>query len=383
MVEVAIAVMVVAGAGLFLRTLERLGQVDPGFHATRLHHAHGAAPRPLSQLEGVLSFYHAAEREIENLPGVAAISFGGSLPFTGWDIGQGFQVNGATDASATPLPDRRRPLFETLGIPLETGRTFSPTATACAAPVAIINQEFARRYFEGRDPARRPCACAAMDLSGPKMVDREIVGVAGQVRVDRLGETENPLEIYVPITQNPWFGASLAVRGTGDPKALTGVVRAAVAKVDKDLALTQIQTMDEIAYGSSARPRFRAELLATFAGLALLLSAVGVFGVLAFSVIQRTREFGIRMALGAQMEDVLRMVLSRGLVIAVGGVMLGLIGAALLAHTMSALLFRVQPLDPVAFSVAGGSLGLVALTAALVPALRAARVDPVIALRED
>jgi len=223
----------------------------------------------------------------------------------------------------------------------------------------------------------------AMDPSGPKWIDREIVGVAGQVKVDGVGERENIVEVYVPITQNPWYGASLAVRGAGDPKALTGAVRAAVAKVDKDLALTQIQTMDEIAYGSSARPRFRAELLATFAGLALVLSAVGVFGVLAFSVIQRTREFGIRMALGAQMGDVLRTVLSRGLVIAAGGVMLGLLGAALLAHTMSALLFGVQPLDPVAFSVAGGSLGLVAVTAALVPALRAARVDPVIALRED
>jgi predicted permease len=382
--EVAIAVIVVAGAGLFLRTLGRLAEVDPGFHATRILTMHVVLPLArYPNPQDCSRFFDAAEREIENLPGVESISFGGSLPLTGWDIGQGFQVNGTTASGATHYQIVGARYFETLGIPLLAGRAFSRRDNSAAVPVAIINQEFARRYFVGRDPVGAHVRVHAMDPGGPKWVDREIVGVAGQVKVDGVGERENILEVYVPITQNPWYGASLAIRGAGDPKALTGAVRAAVAKVDKDLALTQIQTMDEIAYGSSARPRFRAELLATFAGLALLLSAVGVFGVLAFSVIQRTREFGIRMALGAQMGDVLRMVLSRGLIIAAGGVMLGLIGAALLAHTMSALLFGVQPLDPVAFSVAGGSLGLVAITAALIPALRASRVDPVIALRED
>jgi len=246
-----------------------------------------------------------------------------------------------------------------------------------------VNQEFVRRHLAGRNPVGAHIRINAMGNLGLVMVEREIVGVAGQVKVGDPVELENAVEVYVPVTQNPWYGPSLAIRTEADPLALTAAVKAAIAKVDPDLALTHIATMDQISHEASARPRLRAQILAGFAGLALLLSALGVFGVLAFAVAQRRREFGIRMALGAQMADVLGLVLCRGLVIAGGGVAAGLLGAMVLTPALGSLLFNVPPLDPVAFSAAAAALAGVALAAATIPAFRAARIDPVITLRDE
>ncbi len=381
-VEIALAVMLVAGAGLFLRTLERLARVDPGFHATRVLTMRLVLPlNRYPTQDRALAFYDATQRELEAIPGVVTASFGGSLPLTGWDIGQGVKVGSQSGAAHYQIVGAR--YFETLGIPLLAGRAFTEDDRAGAPEVAIVNREFARRFLEGRPAIGARIRVQAMDMSGPKWVEREIVGVVGQVRVDGLGETENTLEVYVPITQNPWFSASLAVRTAGDPLALTGAVKAAIAKTDKDLAVTAVRTMGQIEYESSARPRFRARLVAGFGLLALMLAAVSIFGVLAFAVNQRTREFGIRMALGAETGDVLGIVLARGLKIALVGVAAGLAGAAVLARSLAALLFGVKPLDPLTFAAAAGLLAAVALAAASIPALRAARLDPVLALREE
>ncbi len=309
-------------------------------------------------------------------------SFGGSLPLTGFDIGQGFVLaDGRSGATHYQIVGAR--YFETLGIPLQSGRTFADRDSATAPQVAIVNHEFARRYFAGASPIGAHVRVHAMDMSGPKFVEREIVGVAGQVKVDSPGEPANSVEIYVPIAQNPWFSASIALRASGDPLALAGALKSAIAKVDKDLAVTHIRTMDEISAASVARPRFRAQLLGGFAFLALLLSAVGVFGVLAFAVTQRKREFGIRMALGAQIADVLSLVLARGLKIALVGVFAGLLGAALLARSLATLLYGVQPFDPATFGATTALLAFVALSAAAIPAWRASRVDPAITLRDE
>ena len=388
-VEIAVAVMVVTGAGLFLRTLDRLARVDPGYHAERVLTMHVSLPLArYREPRNCLVFYQAALREIESIPGIHAASFGGSLPLTGFNIGQGFKVVGEIARAESLRASAHYQIvgaryFETLGIRLVAGRPFAYRDTSASPPVAIVNEEFVRRYLPGRDPIGVHVAVQAMDPAGPRYVDREIVGVSSQVKVDSLGETRNTVEIYVPISQNPWYDASLSIRAALDPGPLAAAVRAAIARVDKDLALTQVRTMDEIAAESVARPRFRARLLAGFAALALLVSATGVFGVLAFSVSRRRREFGVRMALGAQARGVLVLVLGRAVRLAVTGVAAGLLAAAALARGLSALLFGVQPIDPATFAIAALTLTLVALAAAAIPAWRAAGVDPSVVLREE
>ncbi len=209
------------------------------------------------------------------------------------------------------------------------------------------------------------------------------MGVSHQVKVEGLAEKENDPEIYVPIAQNPWFWAAVAVRTEGDPLSMVAAVKAAVARIDKQEPLTRIRTMDQVLAESVAEPRFRAGLTGAFAAIALALAAVGIFGVLAFSVSQRTREFGIRMALGAQSADVLRMVMRDALKITAAGVAAGLLLAAALTRWLAALLFGVQPHDLVTFVGSAALLAMVALIACAAPALRAARVDPAVALQHE
>lgn len=247
----------------------------------------------------------------------------------------------------------------------------------------LRNDEFVRQYLHGRSAIGTHLRVQAMDPGGPKPVEREIVGVIEQVKVEGLGEKQNDAEIYVPIMQNPWYWASLAVRTSGDPIAMSRPVEAVIAKYDNQLPVTNVQTMDQIAHESIAEPRFRARLLGAFATLAVLLAAIGVFGVLAFSVAQRTREFGVRMTLGAQISDVFSLVLGRSAKIALAGIAMGTLGTAMLARSLSALLFGVQPLDPISFVSAPVLLGLVALAASAIPAMRAARTDPAVVLRQE
>jgi putative ABC transport system permease protein len=222
-----------------------------------------------------------------------------------------------------------------------------------------------------------------MFSDGPKAVVRQIVGVSHQVKVEGLAEKENLAEIYVPQAQNPWFWSAIAVQTEGDPRAFTNPVRAAIARIDKEEAVTRIRTMDQVVAETVSEPRFRAGITGAFAVLALALAAVGIFGVLAFSVSQRTREFGIRMALGAQSGDVLGMVLREALKIAAVGVMAGLIAAAILTRSLASLLFGVAPLDAVTFAGAAALLAVVALAACALPAWRAARVDPAVTLHQE
>jgi putative ABC transport system permease protein len=346
---------------------------------------------PLSRYpapEKALAFYQAAEHELAALPGVKSVAFGGSLPMDGWDIGQGFELVDSPAQDPSHMPAAHYQMvggewFKTLGIDILRGRPFNDHDDFRSTPVCIVNEEFVRQFLQGREPIGVHLRVDAMEMPGPRMIEREIVGVIRQVKVEGPAEKKNALEIYVPIKQNPWFSASLAVKTAEDPSKMVQSVRAAIARVDKQQPVTSIRTMEEVASESVAQPRFRAELVGTFAGLALALAAVGIFGVLAFAVSQRTREFGIRMTLGARAGDVVGMVVAGGLKIVAIGIVIGIAAAAALARLLATLLFGVKPLDPATFLGAPVVLALAALAACAAPAWRAARVDPAVALRQE
>jgi putative ABC transport system permease protein len=387
--EVAAAVLLLSGAGLLVRTLVALNGIDPGFRAERVLTLQVALPLTrYASSEKLLTFYQSVEREVSAIPGVTSAAFGGSLPLDGWDIGQGFAVVGDPPVEASRLPSAHYQIvsasyFHTLGIDLVRGRPFGEHDTPQAPPVCIVNEEFVRRYLNGREPIGVVVGVQNMAMTGAsQLVPREIVGVSRQV-VETAGEKERAVEIYVPMAQNPWFSASLSVQTASEPTVLLTAVKTAIARVDKDQPVTRVRTMEEVAAEATSQPRFRAELVGAFAVLALMLAAVGIFGVLAFSVGQRVREFGIRVALGARSHDVLRLVLGSALKMTVAGVAIGLTAAALLTRFLGTLLFEITPIDPITFAGTAGILATAALIACALPAWRATRVDPAVTLRQE
>jgi predicted permease len=387
--EIAVAVILVAGAGLLLRTIVSLDHVDPGFHADNVITMHVNPPNSRfkdPQQTGVL--FQRMEREIAAVPGVKSVGFSTVLPLDGWDIGQPFTVVGAPPVGASQSPSGNYQMvnpryFETLGIAVIRGRAFTDRDTAQSQQVCIVNEELVRQHLQGREPIGTHLIVAAMGATGPKNVDREIVGVIRQVKVDGLDEKTNSGEVYVPLTQNSWYWSAIAVRTEGNSLGVVNSVKEAIARVDKDLPVTRVRTMEEVAAETIAQPRFRAGLVGAFAALALVLAAVGIFGLLAFSASQRTREFGIRMALGARAGNVLAMVLRGGLAITAAGVAVGIAGATALTRFLETLLFGVQPLDLVTFAGAALLLTAVALAACAIPAWRASRTNPAVALHQE
>src|SRR5439155_9288282 len=274
-VEVAVAVVLVSGATLLVRTVTSLRRVDPGFTAPNVLPMYVSPPiSRYATPARALEFYAAAKGAIATLPGARAVAIGGNLPLDGWDIGQGFEIVGDPPEDRANQPSAHYQIvgaeyFDVLGIPLLRGRAFTEHDTAAAPPVCIVNEEFVRRYLSARDPIGARVGVSAMDPAGPRTVVREVVGVSRQVKVEGPGEKQNALEIYVPVTQNRWYTASIAVKTAGDPAALAAAIRAAVARVDAELPITRMRTMDDVAGESIAEPRFRAELVGLFALLAL------------------------------------------------------------------------------------------------------------------
>ena len=389
--EVAAAVLLLVGASLLLRTLLAVDGVERGYRAgsvlTMLVDPLGGR-YPTN--DSLLQFFDAVEREIRGAPGVRHIAWASTLPLgeSTFDSAA-FEIVGdpPVDANQRPTADYQivsPSYFETVDLPLVAGRAFNAADTANGVQVCIVNEAFVRRHLRGRSPIGARVAIRSPTGRAGAGV-REIVGVAHQVK-RRPDETEDFVQIYVPLAQDPFDDIFLVVRPESGPaEALAPAVRTAVGRVDKDqlVSVGGVMTLADIAWAATGRHRFRAVLVMTFAGLSLLLAMVGVFGVLAYSVQQRMREFGVRIALGATTRQVLRLVLGSAARMIGLGAVVGLAAAALLAQSISAFLFGVQPLDPMTFVTVAFVLIVTATVAAVVPALRAARVDPVQAFRND
>ena len=388
--EIAIALLLMTGAGLLVRTLVSLGNVDAGYRAENVVAMNVRLPfrRLVTAMPGEIeSYWRSIEREVAAVPQIRVASLGLDLPLSGLGMRQTFEIVGspAVDPANRPLAQYHiigSGYFDALGIPLVRGRVFTDRDSETAPEVCIVNDAFVQRFLAGREPIGARVAIGVPGIRA-RIANREIVGVVRQVKTQPDEASDSVYQIYVPTAQSPWVMANVIVRTEAEPLQIVEHVKRAIARVDPTQAVSQVRTMEQVAALSTARPRLRAQLVVAFAALAVLLAAVGIFSVLTFMVQQRAREFSVRLAVGANARDLLRLVLGGGLKLTAIGVVIGVAASALLARSLATLLFGVPPLDPVTFVVAPLVLSVVALIACLVPSLRALRADPVAALRAE
>jgi putative ABC transport system permease protein len=384
--EFALTLMLVVGAGLLLRSFDRLQRVNPGFDTSHLLTMNISLPRAYSEGSQIERFWQQFLERVQQLPGVKGAATTLSLPPNRLLLTNPFTVEGGFDPSRPMQAAEEMSIspdyFKTLGIPLIEGRFFTEHDKG-AAHVIIINGELARRYYPGQDPIGKRLQTGDFD---PKAPWETIVGVVGNVKYSGLDSAPAP-QLYVPFNDAGWldmaWSMNVVIRTAGDPASLVPAVRQALGGIDPDIPMANVATMDQLLDESVAEQRFRTWLLGGFAGLALLLAGIGVYAVISYSVSQRTGEFGVRMALGAQRHDVLRLVLGQAAQLAGIGLLIGIVGAFALTRTMSSLLFSVSASDPISFAIACVVLVAVALLASFIPASRATKVNPVVALRYE
>jgi putative ABC transport system permease protein len=386
--QMAFAMMLLAGAGLLIRSFAQLRHVDPGFATENALTFRISLPESVYSKEPQrAAFFDDLLTRLAALPGAHSVGGVAGLPLGGTRFNLSFAVEGRP-----PLPPAQQPsmevrvvtadYFETMGIPIKRGRAFQEGDRDGSPQVVVLSEAAVRRYFPGEEPLGKRITVGWGRPEGKPKAGGEVVGIVGDVKDRGLAE-QTPPEIYIPHAQLPTETLDVVVRTSVSPLSLVSSARSVVHELDSELPVARIRTLDDVVARSISEPRFYMLLLGAFAGVALLLAALGIFGVMSYAVVERSREIGIRLALGALPADVLDAVLRKALLLTLAGVGAGLAGAIALSRALAHLLFNLSPTDPTTLVETAALLTAVALLASYLPARQATRVDPLIALRSE
>jgi putative ABC transport system permease protein len=384
-VEIALSLVLLVGAGLMMASFLRLQQVNPGLNPKGVLTMGVALPQAkYREPEQRSQFFRQLIENVRALPGVEAAAATSNLPLTGGRWGRSLTVEGYPILSVGQAPMIQHTVvmpgyFTALGIPVLQGRDFSETDGVNAPKVTIIDERLAREYWPNVSPLGKRIRFGPPEDNEPW---HTVVGVVGAVRHSRL-DVDTDKIVYLPHLQIPVNGLALVVRAAANPESLAGPVRSKVREIDPDLPVVKVITMEDVVGQSVWQPRLYSILFGIFAVVALLLATVGIYGVMSYTVTTRTREFGVRMALGAQSGDLLRLIMGQGMRLAFLGIVIGLLGAFALTRLLKNLLFEVTATDPLTFALITALLTLVVLAACWLPARRATKVDPLVALRYE